>query len=36
LRSKKKWTDLVSAGKPIEIKVNGAVSGDKLTVVSIS
>jgi len=36
LHNKKKWNDLVSAGKPIEIKVNGAVSGDKLTVLSIS
>jgi hypothetical protein len=36
LHNKKKWNDLVSAGKPIEVKVNGAVSGDKLTVISIS
>ena len=36
LRNKKKWNDLVSAGKSIEVTVNGVVSGDKLTVVSIS
>jgi hypothetical protein len=36
LHNKKKWNDLVSAGKPIEVRVNGAVTGDKLTVVSIS
>jgi hypothetical protein len=36
LRNKKKWSDLVSAGKSIEVTVNGVVSGDKLTVVSIS
>jgi hypothetical protein len=36
LRNKKKWNDLVSAGKPIAVTVNGAVSGDKLTVISIS
>jgi hypothetical protein len=36
LRNKKKWNDLVSAGKPIAVTVNGAVSGEKLMVVSIS
>jgi hypothetical protein len=36
LRNKKKWNDLVSAVKPIAVTVNGAVSGEKLTVISIS
>ncbi|PWT97326.1 MAG: hypothetical protein C5B51_31625 [Terriglobia bacterium] len=35
LREKKKWNDSVSAGKPIQVKVQGAVTGDKLTVVTI-
>jgi hypothetical protein len=35
LRNKKKWSESVSAGKPIQVKVQGAVTGDKLTVLSI-
>jgi hypothetical protein len=35
LRNKKKWSDSISAGKPIQVKVQGAMTGDKLTVITI-
>ena len=35
LQTKKKWSEAVSSGKPIEAKVSAAETGDKLTVLSI-
>jgi len=35
MKARKKWSDSVSANKPLRVKVGGLMSGDKLTVVSI-
>jgi hypothetical protein len=36
IKNKKKWTEAAQAGKTVNAKVSGAMSGEKLTVVSIN
>jgi hypothetical protein len=36
VKNKKKWSDLASAGKPIQARVSANLSGDRLTVISIN
>jgi hypothetical protein len=35
LKAGKKWSKAMDSGKPVKVKVNGAISGDKLIVSSI-
>ena len=35
MKTHKKWSDSASASKPIHVKANGVLNGDKLTVLSI-
>jgi hypothetical protein len=35
MKTHKKWSDSASASKPIHVKANGVLNGDKLTVVAI-
>jgi len=35
IKTNKKWSDAATSGKPIKVKVSGAVTGDKLIVSSI-
>jgi hypothetical protein len=36
VKEKKKWSEAMASGKPINVKVSGVVSGQKLTVMSIN
>jgi hypothetical protein len=36
MKSRKKWGDSAAASKPIQVKVSGVMSGDKLTVLSVN
>jgi len=35
MRSHKNWSESVTANKPVRVKINGVMSGDKLTVMSV-
>jgi len=35
IAAKKKWTDAISAGKPVQVAVSGSEATDRLTVISI-
>jgi hypothetical protein len=35
LKAHKKWTESITANKPLRVKVGGVLNGDKLTVVSV-
>jgi hypothetical protein len=36
MKTRKKWSDLASANKPIQLKASGVLNGDKLTVLSVN
>jgi hypothetical protein len=36
MKANKKWSDSVTANKPLRVKVSAVLSGDKLTVMSIN
>lgn len=36
MKTRKKWGDSAAANKPIQVKANGVMSGDKLTVLSVN
>jgi len=36
MKTHKKWSDSVSANKPLRVKVSGVLNGDKLTVMSVN
>uniref|UniRef100_Q01W28 DUF5666 domain-containing protein n=1 Tax=Solibacter usitatus (strain Ellin6076) TaxID=234267 RepID=Q01W28_SOLUE len=36
MKTRKKWGDSAAASKPIQVKISGVMSGDKLTVLSVN